>query len=87
VTEGDKMVRAKFQVTAVTEFAWSTAHKEVTFAPRYDASIPEDQRCASETPSGKLIMIINNPEALEQFQVGKTFYLDFTPVEEAVSSM
>ena len=81
------MVRAKFQVTAITEFAWSPVHKEVTFAPRYDASIPEDQRCVSETPTGKLVMIINSPEALEQFQVGRTFYLDFTPVEETVNSM
>lgn len=81
------MVRAKFQVTAITEFAWSAVHKEVTFAPRYDASIPEAQRCVSETPTGKLVMIINSPEALEQFQVGRTFYLDFTPVEEAVNSM
>ena len=55
--------------------------------PRYDASIPEDQRCISEPPTGKLVMIIKSPEALEQFQVGKTFYLDFTPVEEAVNSM
>jgi hypothetical protein len=86
VAEGDKMVRAKFQVTAITEFAWSTAHKEVTFAARYDASIPEDKRCVSDTPSGKLVMIINSPEAFEQFQVGRTFYLDFTPVEEAVQS-
>jgi hypothetical protein len=80
------MVRAKYQVTAVTEFAWSAVEREVTFEARYDASIPEDHRYALEIPSGKLTMIINNPEALDQFQVGKTFYLDFTPVEEAAIS-
>ena len=80
------MVRVKFQVTKITEFAWSNVHKEVTFEPRYDTSIPEDQRCASTTPSGKLTMIVNNPIAMEQFQIGKTLYVDFTPIEEAENS-
>jgi hypothetical protein len=77
------MIRAKFQVTVITEFAWSNVHKEVTFESRYDPSIPEDQRFVPGIPSGKLMMIVDNPAALEQFQTGKTFYLDFTPVEEA----
>jgi hypothetical protein len=80
------MIRAKFQVTVITEFAWSNVHKEVTFEPRYDPSIPEDQRFAPGIPSGKLTIIVDNPAALEQFQAGKWFYLDLTPVEEAESS-
>jgi hypothetical protein len=80
------MVRAKFQVTAITEFAWSNVLKEVTLEPRYDPSIPDDQRFASAIPSGKLRMIVDNPAALEQFQTGKIFYLDFTPVEAAETS-
>ena len=80
------MVRAKFQVTAVTEFAWSNVHKEVTLEPRLDTSIPEDQRFTSAIPSGKLKMIVDTPSALEQFQIGNIFYLEFIPVEEAAKS-
>ena len=75
------MVRAKFQVTAITEHVWGNGVKTVRFEPRYDASIPEDQRFAEATPSGELSITVNNPAALEQFKLGQQFYLDFTPVE------
>jgi hypothetical protein len=34
------------------------------------------------TPGGELKLYINNPAALEQFVVGKDYYLDFTPCED-----
>jgi hypothetical protein len=33
------------------------------------------------TPSGKLEMTVTNPAAIEAFRVGKTFQLEFTPVD------
>ncbi len=31
------------------------------------------------TPSGQISMTISNPPALEQFEVGKDYIVDFTP--------
>lgn len=34
------------------------------------------------TPSGSLKLTITNPEAVKQFEVGKDYFVDFTPVPE-----
>lgn len=34
------------------------------------------------TPNGTLEMTINNPDALDQFQPGKCYFLDFTEATE-----
>jgi hypothetical protein len=73
------MVRAKFQLVSETANAGTTA-KNLTFQPRYDTSIPEDQRYSKATPSGELKMYVDNPAALEQLKLGQDYYLDFTPV-------
>lgn len=70
-------VRAKFTVTAITERAWGG--KEIEFSCQYDQAIPEDQRFQKATPSGSIRMQIDNPAALDQFHLGKSYYADFTP--------
>ncbi len=72
--------RAKFQVTEVTSFGnqYGSA-KRIKLEPRYDETIPEDQRFAQATPSGHLEMHVNNPAAADLFQLDAVFYLDFTP--------
>lgn len=75
------MVRAKFQVTAVTQYSGDSSARNIKLEPRYDESIPEDRRFAVATPSGELTMYVNNAAAVEELKLGKTFYLDFTPVE------
>lgn len=74
-------VRAKFQVQSVKSMSWSATHKEITLAPQYDISIPEDQRYARATPSGSITMMVDNPAASDQLALGKFFYVDFTEVE------
>jgi hypothetical protein len=37
---------------------------------------------AKYTPSGQLEMVIDNPDASERFEVGKEYFLDFTPAGE-----
>lgn len=77
-------VRAKLKVTSITEHAgWagSKGPKEIKLTAQYDQSIPEDQRFQDATPSGELRMVVNNPAALEQLQLGRDFYLDLVPVE------
>jgi hypothetical protein len=72
-------VRAKFQLVSETANAGTKA-KSLVFQPRYDTSIPEDQRFATATPSGELKMYVDNPAALAQFELGQQYYIDFTPV-------
>lgn len=80
----EAVVRAKFVVTEVTEFANSTT-KIVKLQPRYDSSLPEDKRFAEATPSGDLSMTVTNPGALQHLKAGAIFYLDFVPAPEGTS--
>lgn len=70
-------VRAKFTLTAITSHAYGG--KTLRFQPVYDQSIPEDQRFQKATPSGQFDMTVDNPVALEQFELGKAYYFDATP--------
>lgn len=53
----------------------------VTMAPVYGGYDGENFKFWSATPSGKLEMNIMNQDAASQFEVGKHYYLDFTPAE------
>ncbi|MFP3564710.1 hypothetical protein [Paraburkholderia sp. SIMBA_030] len=72
-------VRAKFQLQSVTAHAWSPTSKTLKFSAMYDTSIPEDQRFQKATPSGSFEMTVDNPAALEQFNLGEHYYFDITP--------
>lgn len=74
-----ELVRAKFQVTKITALA-NTRATEVHLIPNYDDKIPEDQRYSKYTPSGSVVMYIDNPPAQEFFVLGQTYYIDFTKV-------
>jgi hypothetical protein len=44
------MIRAKFTVVAHTQNYYDKEAKNIRLEPRYDTSIPEDQRYAKATP-------------------------------------
>jgi hypothetical protein len=77
------VVRAKFQCLEVKHLHQTDpngVHVEVRLAPVYGNG--EDNKSWSKwTPAGELKMTITNPSAAEQFDIGKTYYLDFTPAE------
>lgn len=75
------MVRAKLKLTKICTTAWSPGHESQTlrFEAQYDTSIPEDQRFQMATPSGNCELMIDNPAARAQFELGKDYYVDFTP--------
>lgn len=75
------MVRGKFQLSQITQTSWGGDGRTLVFQAQYDPDSPEDQRYAKATPTGRIEMQVDNPAALEQFQLGKTYYLDFTPAE------
>jgi len=74
-------VRAKLRLHDITPHEGGA--KTVRFHAEYDPSIPEDQRFSEATPSGSVELYVNNQAALAQFEQGKAYYLDFTPVPEA----
>lgn len=80
----EAVVRAKFVVTEVTEYA-GNAGKTVKLQPRYSKQIPEDKAFASATPTGDMSMYVSNPAALEHLKAGAVFYLDFVPAPDGTS--
>ena len=86
------MVRAKFMLKEVHDRAYSyqggdglvvaPQPKRLVFEHQYDQNIPEDQRFEKATPTGgRVEMFIDNPAALAQFELGKQYYVDFSPAE------
>ena len=73
------MVRAKFTLIDIRTTSWGC--KILKFITQYDNTIPEDQRFQKATPVGEIEMQIDNPAALEQFTIGKSYYADFTKAE------
>jgi hypothetical protein len=41
----------------------------------------ENKAFWNATPSGNISLSITNPEAINQFEAGKEYYVDFTPAE------
>ncbi len=73
ITEEKTMVvRAKMRCASIED-------NQVKFDTQYDEDTPENQRFTKYTPWGSIEMGIDNPAALEQFEVGKNYYIDFSP--------
>lgn len=73
--------RAKFVCQTETRHGWSADVRTYRFAAQHDTDTPEDRRYAKATPSGSLEITVDKPEVT--FELGKAYYLDFTPVDEA----
>lgn len=57
------------------------AFREYEFNAVYDASSPEDQRYAKATPTAHIEITVDNPNVV--FVPGKSYYVDFIPLEES----
>lgn len=74
-------VRARMKVQGVKKVSLGApGSAEITLGAEYDTSIPEDERFARATPSASMTMFIDNPAAVEFFELGASFYLDFVRV-------
>lgn len=71
-------VRAKFTLDSITKHRWGTT-TVLKFQAVCADEVPENQRYHKYTPSGSLEISVDNPAAVEQFELGKSYYLDFTP--------
>lgn len=77
------VVRAKFQCLSVTHFhnpGATEAQAEIRFHAVYGNG-EANKDWSKWTPSGELKMMVTNPAAIEKFELGKEYYLDFTPAE------
>jgi hypothetical protein len=78
-------MRAKFRVTSTSKVS-DTQENVVFNAVGPKGSYPadgsdEDNTFACYTPSAELRISIVNPSLCGQFEVGQTFYADFTPAD------
>lgn len=72
-------IRAKMVCESVFASQWGGA--KAIFRCIYDPTLPEDQRFQKATPSGLCEMQIDNPAVMDQIVIGRSYYLDFTPIE------
>lgn len=77
-------IRGKFTMQSSKQNAYNPTQREVVFGAVYDTTIPEDQRYAEATPSGQITMTVKESVA-ENWKLGESYYVDFTPVSEAVA--
>lgn len=83
------MVRAKFVVSSITEHAYGDKHMKTVkmspVSPKYEGGkvVPdaENSKFWDASPSGEMTLGTINMEAAAQFELGKPYYLDFTPAE------
>lgn len=73
-------VRAKFIVYSLKQLEGAS---EPTIAVRLQAALDGDENksWAKYTPHGDINITISNPAAAEQFEVGRSYFVDFTPAD------
>lgn len=75
-------IRCKFQcLSKEPAYEGATDSFKVKFGTVYDPNRVEDEAFTKYTPSGTLEALITNPAALAKIEVGKSFYVDLTPVD------
>lgn len=77
-------VRAKFIVNSITRTKHWDANKgevqTIKLSPVYGNS-DENKKFFEATPAGNIELGTVNEEAAKQFELGKAYYVDFTPAE------
>lgn len=79
-------VRARMRVIARGEKNWTAGKKVDAVEVKLQAVYSDDPTnpnysYSQATPSGEISLMITNPDAFKQFEVGQTFDIDFTPVD------
>lgn len=75
------MVRGKFTLQSITQHSWSPTAQTFKFGAIYDTATEENRKFTKATPTGTLEMTVDNPPAQVFFEIGKSYYLDFTKAE------
>lgn len=75
-------VRAKFWVREIHQHHVTDPNAvsaTVKLAPVYDDGTKQNADWSKYTPQGEISMMITNPAAIEQFELGKSYFVDFSP--------
>lgn len=78
------MVRAKFRCQSVQHILTNSpgeAAAVLVFAPVFDNGDGTNKQWSKYTPNGKLEMTVTNPDAIAKFELGKSYFLDFSPAD------
>ena len=73
------MVKAKFRVNSIT--IRENLH-EVELGAVYGKDGSDNAEWSKYTPSGTIKMSITNPEAYNQFEIGREYFITFTEAKE-----
>jgi len=73
------MVRGKWKLSEIHQLDWSPTAKRYVFNAVCNDNTPENERYHKFTPTGSMSMIIDNPPAQAQFELGKEYFFDATP--------
>lgn len=77
-------VRAKFWVKSIQHHHVSSPLEtcaEVALAPVYGNADTPNGQWSKYTPQGEIKMTITNPDAVAAFDLGKAYYVDFSPAD------
>lgn len=76
------MVKCKFKCinVSVPEKDAPGVTASVELVPVYTGS-EENKKFFKYTPGGEIKLQVVNPEAAKQFEIGKDYFVDFTPAE------
>ena len=75
-------VRAKFTVNSITRAKWGEQEVQtIKLSPVYGNGDPEHENTKfwQASPSGSIELGTVNEAAARQFELGKEYYIDFTP--------
>ena len=71
------MVRCKMKVVERKDQMWYSAEKPITAVVLAAVTGEANKTWAKYTPSGKIELSIDNPDAYAYFEIGKTYFVDF----------
>lgn len=77
------MVRCKMKVVERKNQVWYSSDKPTTAVVLTPVSGDENKTWAKYTPGGKIELTIDNPQAYDYFELGKTYFVDFSDAPEA----
>lgn len=75
-------VRAKFQRQSIQHhhtYKPEDVCVEIVLVAVWTGENGENIQWSKATPTGRISMTITNPQAVEQFELGKFYYADFSP--------
>lgn len=72
-------VRGKFKLAESTQVDYNPEVRKLKFHAVSNDGTEENAKFHKYTPCGEILMTVDNPAASEQFEIGKQYYVDFTP--------